>query len=428
MTKRRAIPADVLGEAEVKRQRLVGDGSGAAVPADAAGVAVSHEALAVDKGAADVANGSFVVVHTLAAEGGKPGELGAAAVVAAVDGGVGAPSVEMTSSIGLVAGVPADLQMSGVAHSAAALHPASPDDPIVAGTAPDEASNAAALAAAAEVVGDAEIANAAAAAAAAADAAAVVVAPNMVPGNPPMLDAAGAAHLIAAAPHAPHPDGRPRPFLCNTCGKGFLRTGDKNRHIKTVHEKLRKAICAICGGHVSPFPLVRAGVAADVACFLCWALTVWRTLSPLQFGHKGDLGRHITRVHEKGEFRQCTTCGATFQSNAAFNAHLKIHEKRTGSDKPFRCSHCRKVFETDASRKAHEEDVHYVCKLACDADENCREKFPSARSLKAHIQKFHTKVLKCAECPATFRLADELTAHVGKRHREAPAGEPAPAL
>lgn len=104
--------------------------------------------------------------------------------------------------------------------------------------------------AAAHAVGDAQIASAAAAAAAVADATAVV-------GSGLLTSSNGIASIAVEsnAPQAftPHADGRSRPFLCGICGKGFLRTGDKNRHIKTVHEKLRKAQCHICGGTVRLF-------------------------------------------------------------------------------------------------------------------------------------------------------------------------------
>lgn len=46
------------------------------------------------------------------------------------------------------------------------------------------------------------------------------------------------------------PDPRARPHICKACGRGFLRTGDMNRHYATVHEKIRRAKCPICGGKV----------------------------------------------------------------------------------------------------------------------------------------------------------------------------------
>lgn len=99
----------------------------------------------------------------------------------------------------------------------------------------------------AHAVGDAQIASAAAAAAAVADATAVVGS-GLLPGS-------NAISSLAVEPTAqqaftPHADDRSRPFSCGTCGKSFLRTGDRNRHIKTVHEKERKAVCHICGGSV----------------------------------------------------------------------------------------------------------------------------------------------------------------------------------
>lgn len=47
-----------------------------------------------------------------------------------------------------------------------------------------------------------------------------------------------------------YPDNRVRRHICKTCGRGFLRTGDMNRHFATVHEKIRRAQCSICGGKV----------------------------------------------------------------------------------------------------------------------------------------------------------------------------------
>lgn len=117
-------------------------------------------------------------------------------------------------------------------------------------------------------VGDAQIASAAAAAAAVADATAVVGS-GLLPGS-------NAIPSLAVEPNTPqsftpHADGRSRPFICGTCGKGFLRTGDKNRHIKTVHEKLRKAVCHICGGSVSLVSMI-ASMTTSLQSFLRYCL------------------------------------------------------------------------------------------------------------------------------------------------------------
>jgi hypothetical protein len=175
---------------------------------------------------------------------------------------------------------------------------------------------------------------------------------------------------------------RPRPFPCLMCGRAFLRTGDLNRHRNVVHGRVRKSICSIC----------KAG-----------------------FGHAGDRNRHEIRVHERGEFHQCELCAATFGSKAAHVAHLKIHAKRMQSGTPFGCTHCSKSFASEAERDTHSSEAHIVNKHSCRF-ELCTETFPTARSLKAHVQSKHEQVIRCDLCPATFRKSAELLAHKGKRH------------
>jgi hypothetical protein len=166
-----------------------------------------------------------------------------------VEAGIHVPSVTLADGVSAVSAEPETLhsQRSTTAALAASAHA------LVAGTGVNMNLPQSVSYETAAQVGDAQIANAAAAAAAAADAAAVVVAPGLLQGNPAMAGPSPPIQSIVTVPsaqHEFHADGRPRPFICGTCGKGFLRTGDKNRHIKTVHERVRKAICHICGGQV----------------------------------------------------------------------------------------------------------------------------------------------------------------------------------
>ena len=91
--------------------------------------------------------------------------------------------------------------------------------------------------------------------------------------------------------------------------------------------------------------------------------------------------------YDMAKFFQCSDCERAFDRLAKLNLHLlthtnerpfkclykgcectfnrkqylKTHElSHTDNPKPFRCTHCRKGFATDSSRKRHENKLHGI--------------------------------------------------------------------
>jgi uncharacterized C2H2 Zn-finger protein len=81
-------------------------------------------------------------------------------------------------------------------------------------------------------------------------------------------------------------------FKCEECDMPFTKSGDRNRHVRTVHRNERRFKCEECAA---------------------------------SFGQKNNLERHVTAVHRKEKEHQCGGCGISF----ADISNLRKHQRQT---------------------------------------------------------------------------------------------------
>eukprot|EP00178_Gracilaria_changii_P016086 TRINITY_DN4542_c0_g1_i1.p1 TRINITY_DN4542_c0_g1~~TRINITY_DN4542_c0_g1_i1.p1 ORF type:complete len:793 (+),score=125.36 TRINITY_DN4542_c0_g1_i1:344-2722(+) len=116
---------------------------------------------------------------------------------------------------------------------------------------------------------------------------------------------------------------------CEICGLIFAKRGNKQRHIQTVHNGLKKFRCDVCGN---------------------------------QFGLKADLNRHKFRIHESRSFC-CDKCGKSFSQQMQLDHHIRVTHLQ--DNRPWECKICFLRLGRKSSLTRHEQTVHQKTRFAC---------------------------------------------------------------
>ncbi|CAL7951086.1 unnamed protein product [Xylocopa violacea] len=166
-----------------------------------------------------------------------------------------------------------------------------------------------------------------------------------------------------------------RPCKCDLCGKSYRIEQDLARHIRDVHEGLKKYACDICGrafankGAKDDHRRIHTGE-RPYACEHCPKM--FRTLNSIYIHN---------RVHTDYKPHKCSYCGKHFRSRQRLTHHETTH---TGI-KAFACEICGKTFsvkgEVVRHRAIHNVEKPFDCK--------CGMKFGQKRYLRNHIKQHH---------------------------------------
>jgi len=120
---------------------------------------------------------------------------------------------------------------------------------------------------------------------------------------------------------------RPRRFVCERCDFGFYTNADLQKHIVSVHQKLKPYGCHVCGK---------------------------------RFGEKSNATKHYRSVHERQRNAQCGQCNATFAFKDGLARHVRlVHD----GVRKFRCKvpGCTSdAFKQAAHLKKHYSAVHKI--------------------------------------------------------------------
>lgn len=159
-------------------------------------------------------------------------------------------------------------------------------------------------------------------------------------------------------------------FVCQYCGKEFLRPNSIKRHVEICHSGFRIQ-CPICNKKL-----------------------------------KGHLTEHL-RTHEKSKPHKCLDCGQRFTQSTQLTVHRRTH---TG-DRPFKCRICGQSFSHSNAMllhfRRHTGEKPFQCIM-------CPLMFSQLPHMKTHVMKIHRKTdfYKCNKCNEFFKMKRELDCHL----------------
>ena len=172
-----------------------------------------------------------------------------------------------------------------------------------------------------------------------------------------------------------------KPHKCEVCGKNFTLKGEMNRHIKTVHMKVKTIKCSFC---------------------------------PKTFAKKVVRDSHEL-LHTGARPFQCDQCVKAFKCKGDLTNHVKYHHNPELENKTFYCDECGKYYDNIGSLNSHKLTIHTIepNSLSCN---KCPCVFNSRSGLKYHMLSHNTdNNFKCALCEAAFNMELKLKRHM-ERH------------
>ncbi len=179
--------------------------------------------------------------------------------------------------------------------------------------------------------------------------------------------------------HSGHSSGDiDKPYECEECRKCFRSKHERGVHMAT-HTDVKPYRCTDCNS---------------------------------AFSIRGNLDKHVRRVHLKEKLFKCHTCLKEFASKQGLDIHSVVHS----NERPYCCTMCAKSYKRAQTLKDHME-VHSVDhKYKC---ETCQQCFPYKTPLNVHL-KTHSleKPYPCDYCAKAFKLANQLRSHMSKWHTQ----------
>uniref|UniRef100_A0A3Q3WDK5 C2H2-type domain-containing protein n=1 Tax=Mola mola TaxID=94237 RepID=A0A3Q3WDK5_MOLML len=146
-----------------------------------------------------------------------------------------------------------------------------------------------------------------------------------------------------------------RPFLCDTCGKGFTAKSVLLEH-QSIHSGEKHFTCATCGRsfRTSAHLLSHERVHSEERPFGC-------SRCGKTFKLKRALAQHQV-VHTQEKPFVCPACGIAFGLKSNLRRHLRLHH---GAQKPFTCPLCEKTFYFKSKLREHQAAAHRDQMVTC---------------------------------------------------------------
>lgn len=137
---------------------------------------------------------------------------------------------------------------------------------------------------------------------------------------------------------------------CQQCGKGFVYRFGLTKHLQMVHSKIKPFVCQTCNKGFFTKRDVEAHIRIHTGekpfhCNLC----------EKKFTRRVELNVHL-RWHNGEKRHWCPFCGKGFLDLNNLKRHKYIH---TG-EKPHSCPHCPKHFTQSGHLKKHVKNVHKI--------------------------------------------------------------------
>jgi len=144
-------------------------------------------------------------------------------------------------------------------------------------------------------------------------------------------------------------------FICYVCGKSFGNKGDMKKHISRIHES----------------------VPGSVVCDQC----------PKTFKNSGDLYHHKAQVHTH-EILKCERCFVDCKNKNALRKHVKKCSKKEVPSPIILCQFCDQTFSIHKTLYKHlkQQHNHIGREFKCDV---CEKQYDRQLNLTRHIKRHH---------------------------------------
>ena len=219
-------------------------------------------------------------------------------------------------------------------------------------------------------------------------------------------------------------------LVCHICSKSFPNHQYLEDHISSIHERIKKHFCEICGmdfgfKHMMMQHcrknncLLKDNIDMEVEegghifeCDKCEGT----------FKRKQALTDHVSFIHEKTKSYKCDECEMLFAYKSCFQKHSLQQNCADSKEvkETFQCEFCPNLYLQRLSFKQHiltDHENHYTGEtFNC---EKCSKKFSAKSLLNQHLSLTHEKrdgVYQCEFCSKMFRQKFLLRKHVVTVH------------
>lgn len=203
---------------------------------------------------------------------------------------------------------------------------------------------------------------------------------------------------------------------CPICGKEFNFKSNIARHIESVHNKVRNYPCNLCEKsyfektHLANHIMVNH---QDNRPFICDYLDCgksFKILLHLTSHQKTHLDSEEKEKLRKNNLYICAYCGKTLTTKLSLDDHSRMHT----NEKPFKCKICPKEFIRQIAlsihMRVHTNEKPYNCTI-------CNQRFKQSAHLKAHSLTHEIeKKFICSVCDFSTKYKYNLDIHMRNVH------------
>ncbi|XP_026492928.2 zinc finger protein 431-like [Vanessa tameamea] len=178
--------------------------------------------------------------------------------------------------------------------------------------------------------------------------------------------------------------------VCQDCGAAFKAPSQlKNHMIK--HSLSRNYHCVECDRSFKSYNALKQHLKVAAPHVNYMELPFVCDHCDKRFGVRRDLERHMNRVHLNIKPYQCDKCNKAYVNGWSLTEHKRFTHEGHKRPLKFPCPLCDKVFDRNATRKAHIRTHTGERPYSCS---KCPAKFSQASVLGTHVKLVHLKLTR----------------------------------